>query len=176
MRFKNIRQKRHRKRQMRKNKEAALVTGGKHIRDKAASQIIAGGTVRIGGDAVDLSNIRTPSPAMSMFGGSDNGGSSGKRSRDERILTEMMESERKKIELDSEARVKDNELRMEIHQAEMTMQKQELDLKFQEVETFCQQNQIMLTTLQNEMAQHQQAMELQMKQFELQLKQYNEKM
>jgi hypothetical protein len=72
-----------------------------------------------------------------MFGGSDNGGG-GKWSRDEQILADMMESERKRIELDSEARVRDNELRMEIHQAEMAMQKQELDLKFQEVETSCQ--------------------------------------
>jgi hypothetical protein len=51
----------------------------------------------------------------------------------------MMESERKKIEIDSGARVRDNELRMEIHRAKMAIQKQELDLKFQEVETTRQQ-------------------------------------
>ncbi len=114
MRFKIIMQKRHKKKMDEKNKEAALVAGGKHLRDKAVSQIIAGETVRVGGDAVDFSNLWTPSPAMSMFGGSDNGGG-GKRSRDERILADMMESERKWIELDSETRVRDNELRMELH-------------------------------------------------------------
>jgi hypothetical protein len=61
---------------------------------------------------------------MSMFGGSDNDGG-GKRSRDERILADMMESERKKIELDSEARVRNNKLRVEIYQAKMAVQKQE---------------------------------------------------
>ncbi len=91
-----------------KNKEAALVATGKHLRDMAASQIIAGETVRVGCDAVDFSNLWTPSLAMSMCGGSDNGGGGGKQSRDKRILADMMESKRKKIALDSEARVRES--------------------------------------------------------------------
>ncbi len=47
-----------------KNKEAALVASGKHLCDKAASLIIAGETVRVGGNTVDFSNLWTPSPAM----------------------------------------------------------------------------------------------------------------
>ncbi len=105
---------------------------------------MSGEVLRIGGDAVELSNIRTPSPAMSMFGGSGNGGNGNKRSREKSLLADMMESERKKIELDAEARVKDCEVRMEMHRAEMAMQKQELDVKLQEVEASRQQNQIIV--------------------------------
>jgi len=150
-----------------KNKEAALVAGGKQLRDKAAVQILNGEAVRVGGDAVELNNLRTPSPAMSMFGASDSGEKVSKRSREDKMLFDLMESERKKVELDNDAR-------MEIHRAEMAMRKQELDVKLQEVEASRQQNQIMLTTLQNQMLQHQQAMELQMKQFELKLKKHEE--
>jgi hypothetical protein len=77
MRFRIIRPSRHKKNDE-INKEAALVAGRKQLREKAASQIISGEVLRIGGDAVELSNIRTPSPAMSMVGGSDNGGNDNK--------------------------------------------------------------------------------------------------
>jgi len=56
-----------------RNKEAAFVAGGKQLCDKAAVQILNGEAVRVGFDAVELNNLRTPSPAMSMFGGSDSG-------------------------------------------------------------------------------------------------------
>jgi len=55
-----------------KNKEPALVAGGKQLCDKAAVQM-SGEAVRVGGDAVEFNNLRTPSPAMPMFGGSDSG-------------------------------------------------------------------------------------------------------
>jgi hypothetical protein len=172
-----------------KNREAALVAGGKELRDKAATQIISGQAIKVGGDEIGLCNLRSASPALSMFGGSDNGenGTSfrGKRSREEKLLSELLESERKKIESDNETRLeeqrlrekqaeKTHETRMEIHRAEMAMRKQELEVKLQEVEAVRQQNQIMLTTLQNQMLQHQQTMELQMKQFELKMKKREE--
>jgi hypothetical protein len=56
-----------------KNKEAALVAGGKQVCDKAAVHIMSGEAVRVGGDAVESNNLQTPSPAKSMFGGSDSG-------------------------------------------------------------------------------------------------------
>jgi hypothetical protein len=168
-----------------KNREAELVAGGKQLRDKAATQIISGQSLRVGGDEVELSSIRTPSPAMSMFGGSDNGdvgaNSRGKRSREDKLLFELLESERKKVESDNSNRREEiklreqqqetnNNARMEMHRAEMAMRKQELDVKMLEVEAVREQNKIMLTTLQNQMLQHQQTMELQMKQFELKLR------
>ena len=49
-----------------KNREAALVAGGKQLRDKAATQIISGQAIRVGGDEVELCNLRTASPALLM--------------------------------------------------------------------------------------------------------------
>jgi len=80
-----------------KNKEAALVAGGKQLCDKAAVQIMSGEAVRVGGDAVEFNNLQTPSPAMSMFGGSDSGEKGSKQSREDKLLFDLMESERKKV-------------------------------------------------------------------------------
>jgi hypothetical protein len=54
-----------------KNREAALAARGKQFRNKAATQIISGQAIRVGGVEVELCNMRTPSPSMSMFGVSD---------------------------------------------------------------------------------------------------------
>jgi hypothetical protein len=87
-----------------KTGEAALVAGGKQLRDKAATQINSGQSLRVGGDKVELSSIRTSSPAMSMFGGSDNGdvgaNSRGKKSREEKLLFKLLDSEKKTVESD----------------------------------------------------------------------------
>jgi hypothetical protein len=168
-----------------KNREAALVAGGKQLCDKAETRIILGQSLRVGGDEVELSSIRTPSPAMSMFGGSDNGddgaNSRGKRSREDKLLFELLDSEGKEVESDifnchEEIKLREqqqeinNNARMEMHRTEMAMRKQELYVKMLEVEAVREQNKIILMTLQNQMLQHQQTMELQMKQFELKLK------
>jgi hypothetical protein len=101
-----------------KNKEAPLVAGRKQLCDKAAVQIMSGETVRVGGDAVGFNNMCTPSPAMSMFGVSDSGEKGSKQSGEDKILFDLMELERKKVELDYD-------VQMEMHQAEMAMCKQE---------------------------------------------------
>jgi hypothetical protein len=113
-----------------KNREAALVARGKQLCDKAATQIISGQSLRVGGDDVELSSIRTPSPAMSMFGGKDNGdvgaNSRGKRSREEKLLFELLDLERKKVESDilncreeqhlrEQQQEKNHNTRMEMH-------------------------------------------------------------
>jgi hypothetical protein len=129
-----------------KNKEVALVAGEKQLWNKAAVQIMSGEAVRVGGHAVEFNNLHTPSPARSMFGGSDRGEKRSEWSREDKMLFDLMESQRKKVELD-------NDVWMEMHWTEMVMHKHELK---QKVEASCQQNQIMLTTLQNQMLQHRQ--------------------
>ena len=91
-----------------KNKEAPLVAGRKQLCDKAAVQIMSGETVRVGGDAVGFNNMCTRSPAMSMFGGSDSGEKGSKQSGEDKMLFDLMELERKKVELD-------NDVWMEMH-------------------------------------------------------------
>jgi hypothetical protein len=86
---------------------------------------------------------------MSMFGGSDNGDvgatSRGKRSREEKLLFEWLDLERKKVESDilncreeqhlrEQQQKKKHNTRMEMHRAEMAIRKQELDVKMLEVE------------------------------------------
>jgi hypothetical protein len=55
--------------------EAALVAGGASLRDKAATMIVNGEKVRIGGAAVDLTTAGRASPAISLFGSSLTDGS-----------------------------------------------------------------------------------------------------
>ena len=79
-----------------KNKEALLVAGGKHLRDRVVHQIVGGKVMKIGGNVVALDDIQTLS--------SSSGDSSHKRSKtgDNALLDLMLELESKTVELDIE--------------------------------------------------------------------------
>jgi hypothetical protein len=64
---------------------------------------MSGEALIVGGDAVKFNNLHTPSPAMSMFGGSDIGVKGNKRSREDKLLFDILKSERKKVKLNADA-------------------------------------------------------------------------
>jgi len=89
MRCKIIRHRMQRKKNEEKIKEVALVAGGKMV------YVMSEKALRVGVDAVYFNNLCTPSLAMSLFGGSDSGEKGNEWSREDKMLFNLMESERK---------------------------------------------------------------------------------
>jgi hypothetical protein len=151
--------------------EAALVAGGASLHDKAATMVLNGEKVRIGGPAVDLTTVGCASPTISLFGSSLTDGSvtsaststsDKKRNRDDKVLASMLELEAKKSkeELDHREALLNAKIQAQfaMQKVDMEMRQQELKVKIDGMQATREQNSIMLTSLQ-----------LQMKQFELKM-------